>query len=172
MLANLLNLVKDLQINERLMLTIEHRLVFFLVCTLLLVLNGIDVGLKIDDAACVFSAFQNVNHGVTVPTARVFRCRVGTFDAFAVLVGSRGEYTVGLLLICDLRRASSVHAHLVDTLYHGCRFGINHPMLLVLRFFHISVRHIGCQRYAFFTLCLGYSSDFAAGITSIELISG
>ena len=67
-------------------------------------------------------------------------------------------------MIGNLRRASSVHAHLKDTLHNGCRFGVNQPGLRILLVLDVAVRNIGGQRYATFTLCFLHSTDFATGI--------
>lgn len=66
--------------------------------------------------------------------------------------------------------ASSVHAHIEDTLYDGCRFGVNQPSLRILLVLDVAIRNVGGQRYATFTLCFLHSTDFAAGIFGEKLV--
>ena len=170
LLPDLLHLVKDFLLDDRRMGVVENRLIFKGRFPLLLVPDRIGVGLEVDRTACVFPAFQNLDHGIAVPSARIFWQRIGTVDAFAVFVGSRSQHSIFSQLIGNLRRSSSVHAHLKDTLHNSGSFRINDPLLRILRVFHISVRHIGCQRYATLTLGFCHGSDFSAGVTGIKLI--
>ena len=67
LLANLLHLVKDFLLNDRRVGIVENRLFFNRRFPLLLVPDGIGVGLEVDRTACVFPPFQNVNNRVGVP---------------------------------------------------------------------------------------------------------
>ena len=70
LLADFLHLVKDLLLNDRRMRAVENRLFFNGRFPLLLVPDGIGVGLEIDGVARVFPPFQNVNDRVGVPMVR------------------------------------------------------------------------------------------------------
>ena len=64
----------------------------------------------------------------------------------------------------------ALHAQIEDVLYNSGSFGVNDPMLGILRVFHIAVRDIDGQRNTSFTLCFLHGSDFAAGITGIKFV--
>ena len=67
LLTNLLHLVKDFLLDDRRMGIVENRLFVEGRFPLLLVPDGIGVGLEVDRTACVLPPFQNVNNGVGVP---------------------------------------------------------------------------------------------------------
>ena len=67
LLPDLLHLVKDLLLNDRRVGVVENRLFFNRRFPLLLVPDGVGVGLEIDGASRVFPPFQNVNDRVGVP---------------------------------------------------------------------------------------------------------
>ena len=96
LLANDLYFVKDIIFDDGFMGVFENCLFFDGGVPLLLVPDGIGVGLEVDRTACVLSAFQDMNYGACVPSARVFRCGIGTLDAHAVLVGGRGKNSICL----------------------------------------------------------------------------
>lgn len=67
LLADFLHLVKDFLLDDRRMGIVENRLFVEGRFPLLLVPDGIGVGLEVDRTACVLPPFQNVNNGVGVP---------------------------------------------------------------------------------------------------------
>lgn len=75
LLANLLHLIKDFLFDDRRISVVENRLFVKGRFPLLLVPNGIGVGLEIDRTACVLPPFQNMNNGVGVPNDRDHRLR-------------------------------------------------------------------------------------------------
>lgn len=62
LLAGLLHLVKDFLLDDRRMGVVENRLFVKGRFPLLLVPNGVGVGLEVDRTACVLPPFQNVNN--------------------------------------------------------------------------------------------------------------
>ena len=95
-MADDLHLIESVLFNDGFMGVLKDRLLFNGSFPLLLVPDGIGVGLEIDRTTRVLSAFQDMNHGAGVPSTRIFRCGVGTLDANAVLVGGRGENSICL----------------------------------------------------------------------------
>ena len=58
----------------------------------------------------------------------------------------------------------------VDVLHDLSRLRVNEPMFLVIRVFHIAVRHIDRQRYSTLSLALLNSPNLAAGIADVKLV--
>ena len=139
--------------------------------SLLLVPNGVGVGLEVDGAACVFPAFQNPDNCAVTPAIRVLRFLIGAFDPLQGFVGSRCQYFVRFQLVCNLLWTSALHAHGENTPHHIGGNRVDLPSSGIVRVFQIAVGNIGCQRNAAFTLCLIDSADFAAGISRIKLVS-
>ena len=137
LLANFLHLVKDLLLNDRRVGVVENRLFFNGRFSLLLIPDGIGVGLEIDGASRVFPPFQNVNDRVSVPMVRVSGFRAGRLDALALLVGGGVKHLFLLQELCNLHRASPFHAQLENALDHQCRRFIHAPLCLVLRVFTV-----------------------------------
>ena len=73
LLTDLLHLVKDFLLDDRRMGVVENRLFVKGRFPLLLVPNGIGVGLEVDRTACVLPPFQNMNNRVGVPMVGVGR---------------------------------------------------------------------------------------------------
>jgi len=171
LLANLLHLVKDLLLDDRRVGVVENHLFFNRRFPLLLVPDGIGVGLEIDCASRVFPPFQNVNNRVGVPMVRISGFRAGCLDALALFVGGRIKYLFLLQELCDLHRASPFHAQLENALDYQCRRFIHDPLHLVLRVFAVAERNIGGQGNAAFALRLIDSTNFAAGVLGKKLVS-
>lgn len=170
LLADLLNLFKHIFCNDGFMGIIKDCLIFNRIVPLFFIPDGIGVSLEIDNAPGVLSAFQNMNHGATVPSARIFRYSIGAVPALAFLIRRWCQNLLFSQHIGNLRRASSLHAQLKDIFHNlGC-FRVNDPVLRILWVFHITVRDIGSQRNTTLTLCLIDSTDFATGITGVKLI--
>ena len=170
LLADLLNLFKHIFCNDGFMGIIKDCLIFNRIVPLFFIPDGIGVSLEIDNAPGVLSAFQNMNHGATVPSARIFRYSIGAVPALAFLIRRWGQNLLFSQHIGNLRRASSLHAQLKDIFHNlGC-FRVNDPVLRILWVFHITVRDIGSQRNTTLTLCLIDSTDFSTGITGVKLI--
>ena len=96
LLADNLYLIENVLFTNGFVGVLEDGLLLNRIVPLLLIPDGIGVGLEVDRTACVLFAFQNMNYGACVPSTRIFGCCVGTFDALSVLVGGRGENTVCL----------------------------------------------------------------------------
>ena len=170
LLANLLHLVKDLLLNDRRVGVVENRLFFNRRFPLLLVPDGVGVGLEIDGASRVFPPFQNVNDRVGVPMVRISGFRAGCLDALTLLVGGGVKYLFLLQELCNLHRASPFHAQLENALDYQCRRFIHDPLCLVLRVFTVAEWNIDGQRNAAFALCLIDSTDLAAGVFGEKLV--
>ena len=164
LLANLLHLVKDFLLDDRRMGVVENRLFIKGRFPLLLVPNGIGVGLEVDRTACVLPPFQNVNNGVGIPMIGIIGFRAGCLDALALFVGGRVKYLFLLQELGDLHRSPSLHAQLEDSLHYHSRRFVHNPLGFVLRVFEIPKRDIGGQGNAAFTLRLIDSSDFTTGV--------
>lgn len=164
LLANFLHLVKDLLLDDRRMGVVENRLFVKGRFPLLLVPNGIGVGLEVDRTACVLPPFQNVNDRVGVPMVRISGFWAGRLDALTLLVGGGIKYLFLLQELCNLHRTSPFHAQLENAFDYQCRRFIHDPLCLVPRVFTVAERNIDGQRNAAFTLYLIDSTDFAAGV--------
>lgn len=71
LLADFLHLVKDFLLNDSRMGVVEYRLLLNGRFPLLLVPDGVGVGLEINRTAGVFPSFQNMNNGIGVPVVRI-----------------------------------------------------------------------------------------------------
>ena len=170
LLPDLLHLVKDFLLDDRRMGVVENRLFVKGRFPLLLVPDGIGIGLEVDRTACVLPPFQNVNNGVGIPMVGIIGFGAWCFDARPALVGGRIQHLFLLQEFCDLHRSPSLHTQLEDSLhYRSCRF-VHDPLGLVCRVFEIPERNIGCQRYATLTFCFLHSPDFAACIFSEKFV--
>ena len=96
MLADNLHLIENVLLDDGFVGVLEDRLLLNGVVSLFLIPDGIGVGLEVYRTACVLSAFQNMNYGACVLTARIFGCCVGTLDAHTVLVSGRGKNSICL----------------------------------------------------------------------------
>ena len=171
LLANLLHLVKDLLLNDRRVGVVENRPFFNRRFPLLLVPDGVGVGLEIDGASRVFPPFQNVNDRVGVPMVRISGFRTWSLDADLPLICGGIQNLFLLQELGDLHRASPFHAQLENALdYQCCRF-IHDPLCLVLRVFTVAERNIDSQRNTAFALCLIDGTDLAAGVFGEKLVS-
>ena len=71
--ANLLNLFKHIIVNNAFMCVREDSLILHRIQPLLLVPDGVGVGLEVDRAASVLPAFQNAHDSAVLPRIGVFR---------------------------------------------------------------------------------------------------
>ena len=170
LLADFLNLVKDFLLDDRRVGVVEYRLLFKGRVPLLLVPDGIGVGLEVDRTAGVFPPFQNVDNGVGVPVVGIGSLRAWGLDARPALVGGGVEHLFLLQELGDLHRPAPFHAKPENTLDHLRRRFVHDPLCLVIRVFEIPKRDIGGQRYAALALCLLHRPDFAAGVLCKKLV--
>ena len=70
LLPNLLHLIKDFQRDDRRVGVIENLAILHWIFPLLLVPDGVGVGLEIDRAACVLHVFEDISNGAFVPAVR------------------------------------------------------------------------------------------------------
>ena len=170
LLPDLLSLVKDFLLDDCRMGVVENRLFVERRFPLLLVPDGIGVGLEIDGAARVFPPFQDVDNGVGIPMVGISGFRTWSLDADLPLICGGIQNLFLLQELGDLHRPPALHAQLEDTLHYHCRRFVHDPFCFVLRVFAIAKGNIGCQRYATLTLCFLHSPDFAAGVLGEKLV--
>ena len=170
LVTNLLNLFKHIIVNNALMCIREDSLIFHRIQMSLFIPDRVSIGLEVDCAASVLPAFQNQTYCSFIPAVRVFRGRCVCTPAMAQLVGGGSQNFVHPQLVCNLGRATSLHAHGEDALHNRSRFRVNKPMLRVLRVFHIAVGDIDRQRYSTLSLGLLDSPNLAAGIAGVKLV--
>ena len=170
LLADLLHLVKDFLLNDSRMGVVEYRLLLNGCFPLLLVPDGVGVGLEVNRTARVFPPFQNVNNGIGVPVVRISGFRAWGVNALSPLIGSRIEHLFRLQEFGDLHRPPSFHTQFEDTLDHKSGCLVHDPLCSILRVFAVAKGNIGRQRDALLALGLLYRTDFAAGILGKKLI--
>ena len=170
LLADLLHLVKDFLLNDSRMGVVEYRLLLNGCFPLLLVPDGVGVGLEINRTAGVFPSFQNMNNGIGVPVVRISGFRTWGVNALSPLIGGRVEHLFRLQEFGDLHRPPAFHTQLKDTLDHRSSCLVHNPLCPILRVFAVAKGDIGRQRDALLALGLLYRTDFAAGILGKKLI--
>ena len=82
LLPNLLHLIKDFQRDNCRMGVIENLAILHWIFPLLLIPDGVGVGLEIDRAACVLHVFEDVSNGKTSSLFDPFPPEMGTDTAF------------------------------------------------------------------------------------------
>jgi len=149
---------------------IENLAILHRIFPLLLVPDGVGVGLEIDRAACVLHVFENVGNGAFVPAILVLRRLMRRFSALSLLVGGRVQHHFLFKQSGDPARPFALHAKCKDTLDDLCRFLVNHPFLGIVRVTLIAVGNVGGQALSALPLCLVDGTDFAAGILGKKLV--
>ena len=138
--------------------------------SVLLVPNGIGVGLEVDRCTDGLHPFKNRHNAAFVPTAFVFRCSIGSVLSLTLFVSGRFEDLLTFKLCSDLARPSSLHTEVKDFLDHLCRFLVNDPLLWIVGILLVPIGNIDRKAVATFTLCLLHRTDFAAGVSCIKLV--
>ena len=170
LLPNLLHLIKDFQRDDRRVGVIENLAIFHWIFPLLLVPNGVGVGLEIDRAACVLHVFEDVSNGAFVPAILVLRGLMRCFSALPLFIGGGIQHLFLFQQGGDLARPFSLHAERKDPLDDLCGFLVNHPFLGVARVMLVAVGNVGGQALSTLTLRFVDGTDFAAGILGIPLV--
>ena len=170
LLPDLLHLIKDFQRDNRRVGVIENLAILHWIFPLLLIPDGVGIGLEIDRAACVLHVFENISNGAFVPAVLVLRSMMRCFPALPLFVGGGVQHLLLFQQGCDLARSFSLHTECEDPLHHLCRFLVNHPFLRIVRVTLIAVGNVGGQALSTLPLCLVDGTDFAAGILGIPLI--
>ena len=104
LLPDFLHLIKHFRRNDRRMGVFKNLPVFLRVVPLLLVPNGIGIGLEVDRAAGIFPVFENVGNRAFMPSVFVFRCLMRCFAPLPLFVGSGVEYLLLFELCRNLAR--------------------------------------------------------------------
>ena len=73
------------------MSVIENPAILYWILPLLLVINGVGVGLEIDRAAGVLHVFENVGNGAFVPAILVLRRLMRCFSALPLFIGGGND---------------------------------------------------------------------------------
>ena len=170
LLPYLLHLIKDFQRDDRRVGVIENLAILHRVFPLLLIPDGVGVGLEIDRAACVLHVFEDISNGAFVPAILVLRGLMRRSSPLPLFVGGGVQHLFLFQQSCDLAWSFSLHAERKDPLHNLRRFLINHPLLRIVRVTLIAVGNVGGQALSALTLCLVDGTDFAAGILGIPLI--
>ena len=170
LLPNLLYLIKDFQRDDCRVGVIENLAILHRIFPLLLIPDGVGVGLEIDRAACVLHVFEDVSNGAFVPAILVLRGLMRCFSALPLFVGGGIQHLFLFQQGGDLAWSFSLHAERKDPLDDLCSFLVNHPFLRIVRVTLIAVGNVGGQALSALPLCLVDGTDFAAGILGIPLI--
>ena len=149
---------------------IENLAILYWIFPLLLIPDGVGVGLEIDRAACVLHVFEDVSNGAFVPAILVLRGLMRCFPALPLFVGGGIQHHFLFKQSGDLARPFSLHAERKDPFHDLCSFLVNHPFLRIVRVTLIAVGNVGGQAFSALSLCLVDGTDFAAGILGIPLI--
>ena len=170
LLPNLLYLIKDFQRDDRRVGVIENLAILYWIFPLLLIPDGVGVGLEIDRAARVLHVFEDISNGAFVPAVLILRSLMRCFSALPLFVGGGVQHLLLFQQSGDLARSFSLHAECKDPLHDLCRFLVNHPFLGIVRVTLIAVGNVGGQALSALPLCLVDGTDFAAGIFGVPLI--
>ena len=149
---------------------IENLAILHWVLPLLLIPDGVGVGLEIDRAACVLHVFEDVSNGAFVPAILVLRGLMRCFSALPLFIGGGIQHLFLFQQGGDLARPFSLHAERKDPLDDLCSFLVNHPLLGIVRVMLVAVGNVGGQALSTLTLRFVDGTDFAAGILGIPLI--
>ena len=170
LLANLLHLIKDFLLNDGRMGVVENLLIFFGIFPLLLIPNGIGVGLEVDRCADIFFSFKNIDYGAFVPAVRILRLGVRCFHALLIFICSRREYLVLFKLFCDLARSTPIHAKCENLFDHLCGFFVDDPFFGIVGILHVAIRHMNSQSLATLTFCFLHRTNLATRVLCKKLI--
>ena len=170
LLPDLLHLIKDFQRDDCRVGVIENLAILHWIFSLLLVPNGVGVGLEIDRAACVLHVFEDVSNGAFVPAIFILWSLMRCFPALPLFVGSGVQHPFLFQHGCDLARSFSLHTECKDPLDDLCSFLINHPFLGVARVMLVAVGNVGGQTFSTLTLRFVDGTDFAAGVFGKKLV--
>ena len=87
LLTDLLHLIKDFQRDNCRVGVIENLAILHWIFPLLLIPDGVGVGLEIDRAACVLHVFEDVSNGAFVPAVLVLRGLMRCFSTLSLFIG-------------------------------------------------------------------------------------
>ena len=114
LLPDLLHLIKDFQRNDCRVGVIENLAILHWIFPLLLIPNGVGVGLEIDRAARVLHVFENISNGAFVPAILVLRGLMRCFSALPLLVCGGVQHLFLFQQSGDLTRTLALHAKRED----------------------------------------------------------
>ena len=149
---------------------VENRSIFFGGLPLLLIPNGVGVGLEVDRCTDILFSFKNIDHGAFAPAVRILRLGVWCFHTLLIFVCGRCEYLVLFKLVCNLARSSSVHAEHENLFDHLCSFFVDNPFFRVIWILHVAIRHMNGQSFATLTLCLLHRTNLSARVLGEKFV--
>lgn len=161
LLPDLLHLIKDFQRDDRRVGVIENLAILYWIFPLLLIPDGVGVGLEIDRAAHVLHVFED---SAFVPAVLILRSLMRCFSALPLFVGGGIQHLFLFQQGGDLARPFSLQTERKDPLHDPCRFLVNHSFLRIVRVTFVAVGNVGSQALSTLTLRLVDGTDFAAGI--------
>ena len=170
LLPNLLHLIKDFQRDDRRVGVIENLAILHWVLPLLLIPDGVGVGLEIDRAACVLHVFEDVSNGAFVPAILVLRSMMRCFSALPLFIGGGIQHLFLFQQSGNLTRTFAFHAECKDPLHDLCSFLVNHPFLRIVRVTLVAVGNVGGQALSTLPLRFVDGTDFAAGVFGKKLV--
>ena len=138
----------------------------------LFALVGFFAGFEINRMPQVFApAIHNVSDCRRIPSIRRTFLRDIGCPTFACVISSRGEDYSFRQLSCDLRGSQTVHDIKTNFINYLGRFFILHPLLFIIRRFHVSIRRQGSQMFSRIAFYFHNGTDFFAGVFSVPFIS-
>ena len=111
LLPDFLHLIKHFKRDDRRMGVFKNFPVFLWVVSLLLVPNGVGVGLKIDRAAGIFLVFEDIGNCAFMPTVFVLWCLLWCFTPLPLFIGSGGGSIAPFQSVQLLRPQSTSSGH-------------------------------------------------------------
>ena len=163
LLPNLLHLIKDFQRDNCWVGVIENLAILYRIFPLLLVPDGVGIGLEIDRAAGVLHVFKDVSNSAFMPAILVLWGLMRCFSALPLFVGGGVQHLFLFQQSGDLAWPFSLHAECKDPLHNLCSLLVNHPFLGIVRVTFIAVGNVGGQAFSTLTFCLVDGTDFSAG---------
>ena len=146
LLPDLLHLIKDFQRDDRRVGVIENLAILYWIFPLLLIPDGVGVGLEIDRAAHVLHVFEDISNGAFVPAVLILRSLMRCFSALPLFVGGGIQHLFLFQQGGDLARPFSLQTERKDPLHDPCRFLVNHPFLRIVRVTFVAVGNVGSRR--------------------------
>ena len=170
LLPDLLHLIKDFQRDDRRVGVIENLAILHRIFPLLLVPDGVGIGLEIDRAACVLHVFEDVSNGAFVPAIFILWSLMRCFPALPLFVGGGIQHHFLFKQSGDLAWTFALHAKCKDPLHNLCRLFIHNPRFRIIGIPLVTVWNVGSQSFSTLTLRFVDGTDFAAGVFGKKLV--
>ena len=137
----------------------------------LFTLVGFFTGFEINCVPQVFTpAVHDVGNRRRIPSVRrTFLCDIGC-SALARIVSSRSKNFSFRQFSCNLRGSQTIHDIETNFINYLGGFFILHPLLFVIRRFHVSIRRQNSQMFSCIAFHFHNGTDFFAGVFSVPFI--